>query len=240
MRNRLVSITLVAWLAVVYAAASSAQTPVAQLKHRPFNERFQDEAPVSGRVVAGALISGIPAANGMNLLPPVSAAGSSVCVQVMSRDGRYWSENTFELPERIDTAAVDLEYPSRHGDYLNGLDFGELAILGTAGECATADKHTLFLASTKATGGEAPGIDVLVNSGRADTYIGVSSHPEQRRPRRCRRIEQGRRTGFDTICHIDVKTLTPAPERLEVRILRRRYERMLPPTEFTFLLPQLN
>lgn len=240
MHNRLVSITLVTWVAVVQASVSSAQTPVAQLKHRPFNEHFQDEAPVSGRVVAGALISGVSATNAMNLLPPVSAAGSSVCIQVMSRDGRYWSENTFELPERFDTGAVGLEYPSRHEDFLNGLDFGELAILGTAGECDTADRHILFLASARAAGGDAPGIDVLVNSGRADTYITVSNRPGERRPHRCRKIEQGRRTGFDTICHIDLQALAPVSERLEVRILRRRYERMLPPTEFTFLLPQLN
>ena len=231
----------IAFLAVftILNTPSFAQEPVAELKHRPFNESFQDEAPVSGRVVAGVLVTDATAANALNLAPPSFAAGKSICVQVMSRDGRYWAENTFQLPENIDAMPVRLEYPSRHRDFLQQLDFGELAILSSAGECGEVDDEVLYLAGPGTTRGKA-GVSVFVNSGRADTYIAVGNVPELRRPARCRQIEQGRRTGFDTVCQIDLHGVELAPQRVDVRILRRRYERMLPPTEFTLLLPDWN
>ncbi|RRQ22350.1 hypothetical protein [Thiohalobacter thiocyanaticus] len=240
MWNPVVSIAAAAWLAASHVGVVFAETPVAQLAQRPFNELFQDEAPVSGRVVAGVLVTGSTSVNALNLMPPPSYAGGSVCIQVMSRDGRYWSENTFTLPERIDATRVALEYPSRHEAFLHGLDFGELAILGTAGECGSGGVDTLLLSGVQPSEERAPSISIFINSGRADTYISVSNVDEHRRPSRCRKIEQGRRTGFDTVCRIDLVELTPLHQSLDVRVLRRRYERMLPPTEFTLLLPSLN
>lgn len=237
MRNFLFLLTLIA--ACAFVVPASAQEPVAELKNRPFQESFEDEAPVSGRVVAGVLITDAAADKALNLVPPAFAAGKSICVQVMSRDGRYWSENTFQLPEKIDTSPVRLEYPSRHQDFLRQLQFGELAILSSAGECGEVDDKVLYLAGPDAAQGRT-GISVFVNSGRADTYIAVRNVPELRRPARCRQIEQGRRTGFDTLCRIDLERIDNAPESVDVRILRRRYERMLPPTEFTLLLPGWN
>ena len=231
----------IAFLAVftILNTPSFAQEPVAELKHRPFNESFQDEAPVSGRVVAGVLVTDAAADSALNLAPPSFAAGKSICVQVMSRDGRYWSENSFQLPKGIGATPVRLEYPSRHRDFLQQLGFGDLAILSSAGECGEVDDEVLYLAGHKTARGRT-GISVFVNAGRADTYIAVGNVPELRRPARCRQIEEGRRTGFDTVCQIDLDRVDHVPESVDVRILRRRYERMLPPTEFTLLLPDWN
>ena len=73
-------------------SSAAEENGVARLKEKPFRESYHNEAPVSGRVIAGVLlqVSGSP---GLALLPPASAAGKSACVQVMSRDGRYASKN---------------------------------------------------------------------------------------------------------------------------------------------------
>lgn len=217
-----------------------AQEPVARLKNHPFQESYQDQVPVSGRVIAGIILSGPVATARLALIPPESAAGTSVCVQVMSRDGRYWAKNTFDLPPRIGATPVALEYPSQHQDFLLAVAPDQLAVLGSAGECDSIDRDTLFLSSVPTDTAEDIRVKVLVNSGRSDTYIAITNDAGKRRPTRCQAIEDGRRTGYDTLCSIRLSELDPALDHLRIKIIRRRYERMLPPTEFSVELPHLN
>ncbi len=222
---------------LVAVGQAFAGPPVARPRTTPLHETFHEEPPVSGRVVTGVLLAGSGAAASLALLPPAAAAGHSVCVQVVSRDGRYWAENTFELPPASGDQPVLLEYPSAYRDLLQALGDDELALLAYRGECGHGGRRELLL-STRSLPASVPGQAwILVNSGRTDTYVMVKNSPGARRPSRCRRIRQGRRTAFDTVCTVAL----PAPEAtvgtLEVRILRRRYERMLPPTELVIALP---
>ena len=218
--------------------SAEALARVARVKGE-FEERFHEEAPVSGRVVAGVLVrgSGRP---GLALLPPSLAAGQSACVQVMSRDGRYASRNTFLIPSAASAPTVPLDYPSAHEDFLWTLDSDDLAVLAMPGDCDENDTSGLYVATSRARDEplhSADAITIFVNSGRSETYVAVNNDPKGKRPRRCAEIEEGRRTGFDTVCGIDLSELESVPERLEIRILRRQYERMLPPTEFDLFLP---
>jgi hypothetical protein len=218
----------------------NAQLPVAQLKNPPFQESYLEEAPVSGRVIAGVTLTGYASSALLSLMPPASAAGSSVCVQVMTRDGRYWSKNTFQLPASINASPVALEYPSAHHDFLAQQQFGGLAVLGSPLECGDSDTNTVFLSSTDDSGNDEPVVNIFVNSGRSDTYISVKNDAGKRRPARCQTIQEGRRTSYDTICRIQLKELAEVPDKLDIKIVRRRYERMLPATEFTLQLPKLD
>lgn len=212
---------------------------LARLKEKPFRESYRDEAPVSGRVVAG-VIAGSSGQPGLALLPPASASGKSVCVQVMSRDGRYSSKNTFLIPSGVDSSGFELEYPSAHESFLFELDVDALAILTSPGDCTDSTASTLYLSTTRPErepGSEPVPIRIFVNSARADTFVAVKNDPKGKRPTRCQEIEEGRRTGFDKICSIELSGLDSSLDELEVRILRRQYERMLPPTEFTLALP---
>lgn len=213
------------------------QDLVASLKELPLKESYRDEAPVSGRVIAGVTITGVVAA-GLAVVPPASANGASICVHIMSRDGRYWSENTFELPTAVGGATpVVLDYPTKHREFLKQQKGNDLAVLGSAGECANTDLNTVFLSSTGSGTDEEASVNIFVNSSRADTFVAIGNVETKRRPARCQEIQEGRRTGFDTICKISLAKLDNSPEHLDIRILRRRYERMLPPTEFTLKLP---
>ncbi|PVV11068.1 MAG: hypothetical protein B6D77_07385 [gamma proteobacterium symbiont of Ctena orbiculata] len=217
-----------------------AQEPVAELKTIPFQESYLEEAPVSGRVIAGVTLAGYGSSALLSLLPPASAIGSSVCVQVMTRDGRYWSKNTFQLPGSIDTTPVALEYPSEHQEYLKHQNSGDITMLGSARNCSETDTSTVFLSSTGVDKGEEPVVSVYVNSSRSDTYLSVKNDVNKRRPVRCQTIQEGRRTGYDTICKINLNELAASPDNLSIKIIRRRYERMLPATEFTLKLPKLD
>ena len=217
-----------------------AQQPVAQLKNHPFEEQFHDQAPVSGRVIAGVTLTGYASSALLSLVLPASAAGSSICVQVMTRNGRYWSKNTFQLPASISATAVSLEYPSEHQKFLLQQQSDDLAVLGTARECSDTDTGTVYLSSTGNERDAEPVVSVFVNSGRSDTYLSVKNDANKRSPARCQMIQQGRRTGYDTICRIKLAELAASPENLDIKIVRRRYERMLPATEFTLKLPKLD
>ena len=227
---------LLAWLPYHVKA----QEQVAQLKNHPFQEGYLDEANVSGRVIAGVTLTGYTSSAMLSLRPPVSAAGSSVCVQVMTRDGRYWSKNTCQLPGSINSSPVALEYPSEYQDFLAQQKFGDLAVLGSPRECGDTDTGTMFLSSTDDNKDTEPVVSIFVNSGRSDTYLSVKNDANKRRPVRCQAIQEGRRTAYDTICSIKLNELAEAPEELDIKIIRRRYERMLPATEFTLKFPQLD
>jgi len=237
MDRKLFSVLLL-FLLTWTAQQAYAQQPLARLKSHPFQERYLDEAPVSGRVIAGVTLTGSASSGLLSVMPPRSAAGRSVCVQVMTRDGRYWSRNTFELPDPISRAPVALEYPSAHQAFLTQLKSGELAVLGSAGECDKSDTDTVFLTSAGDNAGAESAVSIFVNSGRSDTYLSIRNDAGKRRPTRCQTIQEGRRTGFDTVCRIKLDELAATPVSLDIRIIRRRYERMLPPTEFTLNLPE--
>jgi len=226
-------------LLVLAPGASFAEGPsLARLKSRPFQEEYRDEAPVSGRVVVGVLLHGFPG-EGLAVMPPASAAGRAVCVHVSSRDGRYVSRNTFVLPAEIPAAPVALEYPSSHEDFLRGLDPDGLAVRVSPGQCGDEEAELLYAAGARFGTGDPGGqrIAVLVNSARADTFVAVANDPEARRPRRCRSIQEGRRTAFDTVCELALGGLETGDAPLEVRIVRRHYDRMLPPARVRVALP---
>jgi hypothetical protein len=158
----------------------------------------------------------------------------------MTRDGRYWSKNTFQLPASIGASPVALEYPSAHQKFLTQQQFGGLAVLGTPRECTDTDMNTVFPAGMNDGGDAEPVVNIFVNSGRSDTYLSVKNDAGMRRPARCQKIQEGRRTGYDTICRIQLNKLAAAADTLDIKIVRRRYERMLPATEFTLQLPGLD
>jgi len=206
----------------------------------PIKEVYKDEVPVSGRVIAGVTMTGYAPSARLSLMVPVSEFGKKICIQVMTRDGRYLSKNTFQLPDKISNIEVPLSYRSKHEAFLAQQDPDDLAVLGTPRECSDTDMDTVFLTSTGDSSAGDRVVSVFVNSGRSDTYLSVKNDADKPRPARCQMIEKGRRTGYDTICKINLNELTAIPDQLDIKILRRHYERMLPATEFTLILPRLD
>jgi hypothetical protein len=230
-------------MSVLYTGAAAQAPAAAQaVPVEGFEEDFQEEVPVSGRVVAGIVVTGSAALEALAVLPPATAAagdanGNLVCIEVVSRDGQYHSRNTYQLPSPVETWPVPLQYPGEYSAFLDSLGAGDLAVLGSPGDCKGADRATFYVSGSGAANARPASISIFVNAGRTDTYVAELVDGARRgRPQRCAPIDAERRTGFDTLCEVTIAD-DRGVDSLTLQILRRRYEQMLPPTEFTVVLP---
>jgi len=227
-------ILAVTMLGMVLPQVAFSREAVARLKGDQFREQLAQEASVSGRVVTGVLSANAPAAHSLSLLPSPARAGGDICVRVISRDGLYWSENTFRWPAAADMQAVRLQYPTRYD--LSHYAGTELSVFAYEGDCSEVQKGPALIAVRGDTGAPPEALDIFVNSGRADTFALITSPAGAGTTIACRLIREGRRTGYDTICTLPLAD--SAGDSLVVRIMRRRFDRMMPPVELVVHLPQ--
>lgn len=224
----------VSLLGLLLPPAAFPQEAVARLKDDGFREQLVQEASVSGRVVTGVLLADSPAAHSLALFSAPLEAGADVCVRVVSRDGLYWSENTFRWPAAAGVDVVRLQYPSRYD--LSHYGGTELSVLAYEGDCSEARSGPVLVALRGDSGPEPEALDIFVNSGRADTFAVLTPPGGATTTIACHLIREGRRTGYDTICTVPLAGSRDAT--LAVRIVRRRFDRMMPPTELVVRMPQ--
>ncbi len=216
-----------------------AQIPVATFEGKKLEEVYKDDVPVSGHVIAGLCFAGIPHSNILAILPKsTEQSGKKICVQVMSRDGRYWAKNTFLLPELKETdRLVALDYDSEYKDMIKDSSVVDLAVLSSAGPCDSEKQHEYILTSRDKLSQEKDTLVIYVNSGRTDVFISVTKPENSGSPQPCETITEGRRTGYDTICKFKLESKYREQNRLELKLYRRKFGRNLPPVEFTVAMP---
>ncbi|RLA55975.1 MAG: hypothetical protein DRQ98_03640 [Gammaproteobacteria bacterium] len=224
-----------------FGAFTRAEELVAELldpKDEGLQEAYNEEVPVSGRVIAGVSLVGATLPGELVIFPLAASAGDKVCVQIMSRDGRYWAENNFLLPDGALDGPIQLRYDSRYADELQAFESSDLAILSHLGACDDPANDKYVLNSRSKLADEARALFVFVNSARADTYAGVMNRPDREKPQKCRRIVEGRRTGYDTICKIALREDDAGLKNLEIKVYRRKYEKSLKPETLLVTIPR--
>jgi len=204
------------------------------------NEVYKDEVPVSGKVIAGVGMSGLAVKGVLALFPKVKSSLGFACVQVMSRDGRYWAENTFVLPEIDLGDGVQVSYPSKYNNLLNEYSADDLAILSYSGRCEKKKVNNFMVTTRQKLVDKSRALIVYVNSSRADTYIRVMNDSTKKVAKKCRKITEGRRTGYDTICRVDMPEETSAVNPVKLSVYRRKFNKSLKPVQFLVALPELN
>ena len=228
----------------LFCSSSSANELVATLdpKASVLNELYKNEVPVSGKVIAGIGISGVDTNYELALFPNKSSDLGFACVQVMSRDGRYWAENTFVLPPVSSNTPIKLDYPSKYNDVLSGYDAEDLAILSFIGRCQKKGRVSYIVTSRQKLSDKGKSLIVYVNSARADAYIKVlSGGSSARRSKKCSKITEGRRTGYDTICRIDLSKQNFSEDSpVKLGIFRRKFNKNLKPVRILVSLPSLH
>jgi hypothetical protein len=209
-------------------------------------EVYSDEVPVSGRVVAGVVLTGVYRPGDMVIYPRDAEAGSRVCVQVMSRDGRYWAENNFRLPAENTTGPlssinepVSLQYDSRYDSELRLFEADDLAVLSSPRECGAKGSDSYFPATHTRVTGANKALLVYINSGRADSFVRVTNRTSVDKPHKCRRFTEGRRTGYDTLCEVALLPSDAALEALDISIYRRKYDKNLKKENLHVWLPRI-
>jgi hypothetical protein len=217
-----------------------AEEPVVATVEGQFFEVERADVDVGGSVIVG--VADPHAATGRAvrklLLAGVSGASSGrVCLVVLSRDGVYYSRNTYryEMREGSERPTVALPYDqSKLHNTLEQYGEGELAIRVTPGPCDDPATGYLVVGSTAAAA--AKSVRVFVNSfGATDVFF---EFPQASLSGACTGITEGRRTSFDFWCDIPrpaVSETSPSTS-LEVRILRERYGREMPEAPVTLLL----
>lgn len=200
----------------------------ARLKKNPFWESVQPDVDVSGMVVVGltsqSMVSGRDLPR-IEIRPPHNMAGRDVCLTVQSRDGVYFSRNTYVLPTTIDDNAINLPYDqSRELALLRKYPARHLGIAVTEGDCANPGKRLLkpYAPNEPADGR----LDVMINGlGATDVFYSVSKTAVNGV---CDALRDGRTTVFDFWCRISVPHATNAQD-MKIRIERERYGRELAP-----------
>lgn len=203
-------------------AAVQAATPVQAELNGSFHEVVQEEVSVSGTVVVGVAAAGALSgpATLAGLIMPTSAG--AICLTVISRDGVYYSRNSYRVPEGSPTEGdilVQLPFEgTRRRELLAGYSEGELAVLATPGTCD--DTATTYLVAGGPSAVEA--VDILINSFGANTvYYRTAEGFEAD----CTEFTEGRRTSFDYRCEIPISALGSGHQTLTIE--RERYGRPL-------------
>ncbi|WP_076011058.1 hypothetical protein [Alteromonas abrolhosensis] len=197
-----------------------------------FNEHFSSNVPVSGNILVGAMYSSALASTGFLL--NTSHEVSHFCFKVSSIDGAYVSENDYELQADIEPSSqtVSLEYPTKFEDILSSFNQNQLAPLATTGSCED-QRYQHVLLSSRAEPQSGSDVLFMISSGRSEVFMQLKSNDGTRVKATCARIEDGKRTSFDTIC--SVPALSLVDEDYNVQIVRRKNGRSLPATQFTLL-----
>jgi hypothetical protein len=199
------------------------------------NEALADEVPVSGRVVVGVELEGLRDVVDFSILASPRFGGQSFCLRMLSREGRYWSENTFQFPKNSPSGPIGLEYESKYQEYLSGLAATDLGLMAFAGGCASKGEGEVFPMMRKSAELKEPRLVVYVNSGRTDTFASVQAGGATTSPEPCTKLRKGRRTGFDTVCTLNLPQVDTDDEHVDVRLFRRKYEQILPPIDLVVL-----
>jgi hypothetical protein len=227
--NRLALITL----ALMPFAAQATPPHVAKLVGS-FHESEAVDVKVSGSVIVG--VSSINAVGGkavqsLQLLHAPSPANRQVCLTMQSRDGVYYSRNTFELPPESAGSVVRIPY-DRSSRLASLAKYGreELAIRATAGNC---ERNTNEYYVLDASASRPPDlIRIFVNSfGATDVFFSAGARGK---PAACTHIGEGRRTSFDYWC--DIPWPRGSGDKLDAEILRERFGREMPAVALTLFL----
>ncbi len=213
------------------AFAVRAATTVRAELDGEFHEAVQEDVRVSGSVIVGvaaaSALSGEATLAG--LIIPTSA--ERICLTVLSRDGTYYSRNTFRVPgsgQGAEEILVLLPYEgTRRRDLLRSFGPGDLAVRATPGDCEQSP--STYLVATRETSFET--VDVLINSFGANAVFYRTADGTEAD---CQEFTEGRRTSYDYRCTIPVAALRKG--RQVVFIERERYGRPLGEVEIELRL----
>lgn len=210
---------LLACTFTVAAGQAHASPPPRATLNGSFHEAVQEEVAVSGSVVVGvaaaSALSGEAALAG--LMVPASA--DAICLTLLSRDGVYYSRNSYDVRAGAGGMVV-LPYDdfTRERERIRLYPDGDLAVRAMPGGCD--ESPAVYLVPTSGNPGDT--VDVLVNAfGANDVYYRSPDGVETD----CEEFTEGRRTSYDYRCRIPLGLLGAG--RKQVTIERERYGRPL-------------
>jgi hypothetical protein len=221
---------LFALLALALPAPATAQP----LQPERFEESLNPEVKVSGATRGGVLLDALESPESLEAIVvrvPESFATGRICLDLVSRDGRYEASLELSLPAERDNF-IEIAYPTRFREELTGSEQPYLAALASLrGDCQ--GEVSAFLPATWGSASEPDRIDVLINAGHNDARIVVPTDSGSRRAFPCRRLEAQPTIAFDRVCTVE---LAPDLVGLDAVIERDDFFNPLPPVALPLAL----
>ena len=217
------------FISVNLCAQAQSTLPLVQ---ESFNEKYNSNVPVSGRVIAGIMFrSAIDHHNELSIfLAPTES--DLICFKVQSKDGTYYSSNEYKIPKSGISGSISPEYPTKYNKLLNEFDETELALLAFSGSCDSKQIDTILISARTQTDIQ-DDVVILVSSGRSDVFLITEQESGKKNTTKCKRIIEGKRTAYDTQCVIEVNSLLEGTN--ELSIIRRKPTGNMPSVKFNVL-----
>lgn len=227
MKHYLIGVFCLLVNTVLVAGEDTALTLVS----KNFNEKFNSNVPVSGRVVSGVMQAS-PSKLSALKINLAKLNSNVICLKVQSRDGTYFSSNEYNVVNNENTGLITPEYPTQYEDILSSFTENELGVLAYEGKCSDRKLKNVLLAS-RGNNIENDEVVIFVSSGRSDVFFTTKTSTGKKKTIKCSRIEEGKRTAYDTECKVN-RDLLPLSVN-EISILRRKSGRMLPSIKFNLV-----
>lgn len=210
------------------------QKPI-ELANKNFHEEFSANVPVSGRVIAGLVTESAGSLSELQVnLAKIKA--ETICLRVQSMDGTYYSSNEYVVKDKQFKGLITPTYPTKYLELLDGFDQEELAILTFAGHC-NQKKFSDIYVSARSLSPDVTNVSLLVSSGRSEVFLSTKNKQGKKSTIKCKRIEKGKRTAYDTECNISLDQLNEGSNN--VAVLRRKSGRMLPSVKLNIVYSSL-
>lgn len=200
--------------------AYSAPHVVAKLEGDRFYESVHEDVSVSGTVIVGVAAAGAQSGSATLAGLLLQTTARRICLTTQSRDGVYYSRNTYSVPVQTDALTfIQLPYEgTERRDLILSYGQGDLAIQATPGSCEQGSNTYLIAAQDQ----EFDSVELLVNGfGATEVFYRTPDGTNAS----CTEFITGRRTSYDYQCSVPANRLEQG--RQVILIERERYGRPL-------------
>lgn len=229
--KKIYGLSLLSVTATLFAFLSNGlaqEQRVIVLGDNQFKESFLQKVTVSGGIRAGFMLPSAVERVDMNQLfihlqQAVDEKEAMLCVNMVSRDGRYTASWEYALgPQSPGSLAVNL--PSKYKEQIAGYSPDSLVVLAsvTKKDCASGDDIYVPASWGQPHKSE---YEIYVNSGNTDTVIGIPGHAERIK---CAKIAAESTVAYDTKCVVEKDAVKEAKS---IFLVRSNFGNRLPNVE---------
>ena len=198
-----------------------------ELSNTPFQETRYPTSKVSGDVIMGVMLTADRTVDGdFSVITGVpdewreSDADTKICVRLVSKDGLYDAENTYDVPASYTKKVALFPYEGREQEFLKQRNLVARVSLGSCGVRTDVVVAANRIASDQ---GSSDTLHIFLNSAGDPTAVAVGTGIDFFKP--CRDISQGDGLKYTTVCDIPLKHLdTNEGNRLTFIISRNTTE----------------
>ncbi|MGH1447001.1 MAG: hypothetical protein ACRBBO_13255 [Cognatishimia sp.] len=182
----------------------------AKLTANDFTELVNEAAEISGSRLVGLARFGQLPKNSISVSAhiPKEWSGASACLSVLSVDGFYQSQGTYNVSDDWEGGSIVLDYPTKNPKRIREIRSGGIAPLLTRGLCGEGNKDSSLVYWGEQSREQ---VALLLNTSRSEeTFVYFPNNPDIA-DLSCDVVNFDNRTAFDTVCVLPKSVVSIAP-----------------------------